>query len=301
MGMIFNIQEFAISDGEGIRTTVFLKGCPLICKWCSNPEGQIFIPDLFHDKNLCQKCLDCLNSCPHLAVTIDDNGFPVFNRKLCSKCMNFECIKNCTSQGIKIIGEDITARELFNKIITNQLFYRNSGGGVTLSGGEPFSQPEFVNEFLELCTERGISVGIETCGLFNWNNVKNFIDKFEFFYFDLKCINPELHKLFTGSDNKIILKNLKLLTETSKEKITICIPLIPGFNDSSEVIDEIISCCRKLNLSKVRLLPYHNFGESKYSAIGSEYKMSDNISISSLQIEAIKQKFEKVKISYNIE
>jgi pyruvate formate lyase activating enzyme len=301
MGIIFNIQEFAVNDGEGIRTTIFIKGCPLTCIWCSNPEGQTFLPDLFHNKNLCQKCFECVNSCSHSAVTIDTNGSPVFNRVLCSKCENFECIKNCTSQGIKIIGEVITAKELFDKIITNHLFYRNSQGGVTLSGGEPLSQPEFAKEFLELCTASGISVGVETCGLFNWNNVKNFICKFEFFYFDLKCINPELHKSFTGSDNKIILKNLKLLSETSKEKITICIPVIPDFNESNEVIDEIISYCLKLKLSKVRLLPYHNFGESKYSAIGRKYKMSGVLSISPIRMEYIKQKFIKAKINCNIE
>jgi len=301
LGIIFNIQEFAVNDGEGIRTTIFFKGCPLTCIWCSNPEGQTFLPDLFHNKNLCQKCFECVNSCPHSAVTIDANGSLLFDRKICSKCVDFECIKNCTSQGIKIIGEDITTKELFDKIITNQLFYRNSGGGVTLSGGEPLSQPEFVKEFLELCTASGISVGVETCGLFNWENVKSFINKFEFIYFDLKCINSELHKSFTGCDNKIILKNLKSLSLLSKEKITISIPIIPDFNDSGEVIDEIISYCRKLKLFTARLLPYHNLGEAKYSAIGREYKMSGGISISPDKIESIKQKFEKAKIICYIE
>lgn len=301
MGIIFNIQEFAVNDGEGIRTTIFFKGCPLTCIWCSNPEGQTFLPDLFHNKNLCQKCFECVNSCPHSAVTIVNNEFPVFKRELCSKCVDFECIKNCTSRGINIIGEEITSLDLYNKIITNHLFYRNSQGGVTLSGGEPLSQPEFVKEFLELCTSKGISVGVETCGLFNWDNVKSFINKFEFIYFDLKCINSELHKSFTGCDNKIILKNLKSLSLLSKEKITISIPIIPGFNDSGEIINEMISFCRKLKLFKARLLPYHNLGEAKYSAIGLEYKMPGVLSISSAKIESIKQKFDKAKIICCIE
>jgi len=297
MGMIFNLQEFAVNDGEGIRTIIFFKGCPLACKWCSNPEGQSFVLDLFHNKNLCQKCLQCFKSCPFNAVSKDNNSYPVFKREICCRCEKRECINNCIEQGLKIIGEDISAQELINKIITNQLFFRNSGGGVTFSGGEPLSQPEFAKELLELCLKRGISVGVETCGLFNWENVKNFIDKFEFFYFDLKCINSELHKSFTGSDNKIILQNLENLYSIAKEKITISIPVIPGFNDTDVIVDEIISYCRKKKLINTRLLPYHNLGESKYSAIGLEYKMDKKLSIPDSRIEFIKQRFVNADIN----
>jgi pyruvate formate lyase activating enzyme len=301
MGMIFNIQEFSVNDGAGIRTTVFLKGCPLACRWCSNPEGQSFSPDLFHNKTLCRKCLECFKSCPVYAVSKDENGFPVFKRELCSKCTTYDCIDNCSEQGIKILGEEISAKKLLDEVLTNQLFFRNSGGGVTLSGGEPLSQFEFVKEFLELCNKNGISVGVETCGHFSWDNVKNFISNFDFIYYDLKCLNPDLHKKFTESDNSIILGNLEKLTLLVKEKITISIPVVPGFNDTNEFFDEVISYCNKLELSNVRIIPYHNLGESKYSAIGLNYKMSEHTNINNEHLMKIKQKFEDKNIHCLIE
>jgi pyruvate formate lyase activating enzyme len=301
MGMIFNIQEFAVNDGEGIRTTVFLKGCPLSCKWCSNPEGQLFIPDLFHNKNLCQKCLECFKSCPYPAISKDENGYPVFKREICAQCTTFECIENCTSQGIKILGEEISAKKLFDEILTNQLFFRNSEGGVTLSGGEPLAQVEFIKEFLDLCERNGISVGVETCGLFNWNAVKNIMNKFEFIFYDLKCINPVLHHTFTGTDNKIIINNLENLSEILSEKIIISVPVIPGFNDNEEVVDEIINFCSIYGLSNARLIPYHNLGESKYPAIGRIYEMPENLCIDNGFLENTMQKFVNSGIKCRIE
>lgn len=248
-GTIFNIQEYAVQDGAGIRTTVFFKGCPLRCKWCCNPEGQERNPEIMFNKSL-----------------------------------------------KKTIGEKISAEKLYEKIKSNILFYKNSGGGVTLSGGEPFAQPEFANEFLKKCESVGISVGVETCGFFKWDKVKKFIDAFSFYYFDIKILDEKLHKNYTGKSNKLILKNLKNLAKNNAAKITLTITVVPGVNDSEKEMAKIAGLCKKLKIPNARLLPYHRFGAQKYEHLGRKYLMKTGVSVKNEDLE----KFRKIMLSSGI-
>jgi pyruvate formate lyase activating enzyme len=277
--MIFDIQEYSIQDGRGIRTTVFLKGCPLRCRWCDNPEGQRPYPELMHARVLCKKHHKCFSGCRNSAIGFDPDGYPVFTRASCQVCTERVCEERCPERAIKIVGRGWTAEALYNRVRAHALFYRNSGGGVTLSGGEPLAQPEFVGEFLNLCEKTELSVGMETCGLFDWDQVKIFIGKFDFIYFDIKCLDTKLHQDVTGCGNEEILHNLTRLAGMNPSKITVTIPVIPGVNTSMEMMGEVAALCHGMSIGKVRLLPYHSFGAFKYEALGREYLMERNLSV----------------------
>ncbi|MBM4054807.1 MAG: glycyl-radical enzyme activating protein [Planctomycetes bacterium] len=285
LGSIFHIQEYSVQDGMGIRTTVFLKGCPLQCRWCANPEGQSPHSELMHSKVLCKKHYYCISKCPHGGVFPGNNGYPEFKREICKSCTERVCERACPERAIRAVGKYWTPESLYKKVSAYSLFYRNSRGGVTLSGGEPFAQPEFVEAFVNICKEAGLSVGVETCGLFDWDRVKTFITKFDFFYFDIKCLDTKIHRIVTGCGNEEILKNLARLAEIDPCKIIVTIPVIPGVNTSEEMVAEIGDHCRKLHIEKIRLLPYHPFGEFKYNALGREYLMPGNLSVNQSYLE----------------
>jgi pyruvate formate lyase activating enzyme len=288
MGTIFNLQEYAIQDGEGIRTTVFLKGCPLKCLWCSNPEGQMFYPELMHSTILCKKCGKCFSKCSNKALSYNSKGYPIFKRNICLSCQEKLCEKECPEKAIRIVGKYFSANALYEKVKTNSLFYRNSNGGITLSGGEPFAQPKFVKEFVEICEKMGLSVGVETCGLFNWNEVKEYIGKFDFYYFDIKCMDTKLHKQVTGYGNETILKNLELLSKIDSSKITVTVAVIPFINAFEKTITRIAKLCIGLGISKIRLLPYHSFGKDKYCELNRKYFMKNKLSISDSKLNKFK-------------
>ena len=269
--LIMNIQDLSFQDGPGIRTTIFFKGCPLKCQWCSNPEGQNFYPELMHNEVICNKSYECKKVCPYDAIKINNEKFPEFDRTKCKVCETKDCVDACNYSALKIAGEYYSVDELINKVLPNIPFYVNSGGGITLSGGEPLAQPEFVKVFIQKSSEYKLTVGVETCGYFNWNEVEEFIDKFEFIYFDLKCIDDESYLEFTGSNEKIILDNLTKLSKIDSSKIIITIPVIPEISDSADMMNKVIEICTKLGIQKIRLLPYHSFGKGKYNDLGRGY------------------------------
>lgn len=283
--LIFDIQDFCVQDGPGIRTTIFFKGCQLKCRWCSNPEGQSSHPELFYSSALCKKSNRCISSCPHFEVITGSDDYPIFNRKVCKNCDTKNCIDTCYSDAIRLTGHYHTVDEIIERIKPNMAFYRNSNGGVTLSGGEPLLQHMFVKELMNQFSETGISVGVETCGYFSWSDVSSFIDNFDFIYYDIKTLNEELHKKTTGKSNKKILSNLKKLSSLSPGKVIISIPVIPGVNDDENELIKIADHCKELNIKKIRLLPYHDFGKEKYNALGMEYKMPGNLEIKNDMIE----------------
>jgi len=271
-----DIQDLSFQDGLGIRTTIFFKGCPLKCQWCSNPEGQNFFPEIMHNETLCKKCHDCINICPEYAITFDKNNNPIFNREKCIICKEKLCVDVCNNSALKISGEFTSTEEIMNKILPNMPFYLNSGGGLTLSGGEPLAQPEITKAILMKSLEHNLSVGVETCGYFKWNDVEDFVDKFDFIYFDLKCIDDKSYFEYTGVNEKIILENLYNLTLKNSSKIIITIPVIPDVNDSVNMMNKVIEICIKTGISKIRLLPYHSFGKGKYIDLGRGYKFNIN-------------------------
>jgi len=287
-GLIFNVQEYGVQDGTGIRTTIFLKGCPLQCQWCSNPEGQNSFPELMHIKTLCKQCKQCFSVCLKDAISFDKNGFPIIKRDICLKCLEKTCVKRCPQRAMKIVGEYWSAKSLHDKVKTYSQFYYHSNGGITLSGGEPFAQHEFVKEFVHMCKKTGLSIGIETCGLFDWNEVKNYIDKFDFYYFDIKCLDTKLHRKTTGSGNELIFENFKRLAKLNPSKIIVTIPVVPGINTNEQIFLKTAELCKKLCISKIRLLPYHSYGKSKYSGLGREYLMKDNLFVTKLDLERFK-------------
>jgi glycyl-radical enzyme activating protein len=271
-GNIFDIQMFSINDGPGIRTTVFFKGCPLRCLWCSNPESQQTKPQLYYFANLCTKCHRCVAVCPNGAIIVDEDGNVEINRKKCKVCGS--CVSVCLNEARKIVGENLSVEEVFALVKRDELFYRNSGGGVTFSGGEPTLQSEFLLKLLKSCTDYGFHTALDTCGYVSWDILKPVIEMVELVLFDIKHINPIEHKRITGESNQMILNNLRSIIACDKE-ITVRFPLIPGYNDSRENLDVTGSFLNELGIKSLDILPYHRLGIGKYKRLGLPYMLND--------------------------
>lgn len=261
-GLVFDIKRFAVHDGDGIRTTVFLKGCPLHCVWCHNPEGISTSPQLAYYANKCIGCGECVSACVHQAQEIV-NGHHVYRPEKCVDCAN--CVEGCLGEALKQYGTYRTAEELMPDILEDVDFYRNSGGGVTISGGECLMQPEFCTELLKLLKERQIHTAVDTCGFVSWKAIEQVLPYTDLFLYDIKAIDENVHIRCTGQSNRIILQNLKQLDEAGG-KIEIRFPYVPGYNDGQmEKAADFMAGLK--NLTKVRILPYHNYAGSKYDAL----------------------------------
>lgn len=266
MGIVFNIQKFCIHDGDGIRTCVFLKGCPLRCVWCHNPESYEKSPTISFDKYKCSLCGRCIEECS--ARIIENNSLGI-DRQKCLSCG--KCTSVCLNDANEIIGREMTASEVLEEVLKDKIFYDSSGGGVTLTGGEPSCQPDFALEILHLLKREGISVAIETCGSGSREFYKEAAGLDATFLFDIKCIDSVLHKKLTGAYNSKIMSNLLYLMEVDAD-IIIRLPMIPDCNDSDENIARLSEF---LNENKGRyryaeLMPYHTLGVGKAEKIGSK-------------------------------
>ena len=261
--MICDIKKFAVHDGDGIRTTVFFKGCSLKCVWCHNPESISFSPQLSYIPQKCIGCGECAKVCD--AHTISDKGH-IFDRSLCNVKGN--CIANCYGEALKIYGTKVTVDYLVEEIMKDKAFYDNSGGGATLSGGECLCQADFCRELLKKLKENGINTAVDTCGNVKREEFDKVIPYTDIFLYDLKAIDPEVHKKCTGKSNELILDNLKYLDEKGC-KIEIRIPYVPGYNDDQiQKMGEFLKDFK--NISKIKVLHYHNFAGSKYSSVDME-------------------------------
>ena len=277
--IIFNIQDYCVDDGPGIRTVIFFKGCYLRCRWCSNPESQLFEPEIFYSEIKCKKCRTCEKACPYSSIDFSNLEFPRINRKNCSICESKICTVVCPENALRTVGYPITVLELFERVKKSSLLFRNSGGGITLSGGEPLAHPDFIREFLKKTKAIGFSVGIETCGYFNWEKVVDLIPNIDFFFFDLKIMDSKFHKALTGVNNVKIHMNLKKLSQNDDKKITISVPIIPGINDYLENIKKTVSLCTEYGIKKIRFLKYHDWGRGKYDELGRQYLLEKKLKL----------------------
>ncbi|MBE6541090.1 MAG: glycyl-radical enzyme activating protein [Ruminococcaceae bacterium] len=250
-GIIFDIKEFAIHDGGGVRTTVFLKGCPLRCVWCHNPEGQSIRPELMK-KTGCTGCGKCLEGCSH------------------PECQPYgRCLHACPRGFLSIAGREVSAAELAERLARDAELYRMSGGGVTISGGEPLMQADFCVELLTLLREKGIHTAIETCGFAPEDDFRRVTDLCDFVYCDLKIADSDTHRRYTGVPNELILKNIEYLRSSGK-KYRLRTPLIPGITDTEENLTAI----RNLTVGdEVEYLPYNDLAGAKYSYLGRKYSL----------------------------
>lgn len=264
---IFNIQKYSIHDGPGIRTVVFFKGCPLRCLWCSNPESQDPKIQIIWDKNKCLKCLHCIDVCPNKAISLSDNHIKIDSKK-CDACL--KCINSCPHKVLSAEGDFLTLEQIMKEVMKDEVFYEESNGGVTLSGGEVLIQHEFASQLLKLLKERNIHTAIETTGYTSKEIFSKFIDNVDLLLFDMKHYDREKHFKATNVYNDLIIENLKIAIYREKEVI-IRIPVIPGINSSLEDAKGFCKLLKSVNAKKINLLPFHQFGQKKYALLNKEY------------------------------
>lgn len=270
-GTIFNIQKFSINDGPGIRTTVFMKGCPLNCLWCHNPESKGTQPDLFYDAKKCILCGACGAACENKCHSFTEQGH-IFDREKCVHCG--KCAENCVADALELVGYSITVEEAIREVMKDAVFYENSGGGMTLSGGEPMAQFAFTKELLTAAKEKGLHTCMETCGYASWDHYDSIRELVDIFLFDYKLTDPALHKQYTGVTNERILENLRKLDAAGAATILRC-PIIPTINDTADHLAGIAKTANSLqNILEINIEPYHPLGSSKLQMLGKDYPLA---------------------------
>lgn len=270
-GSVFDIQKFSLHDGPGIRDLVFLKGCPLRCQWCSNSESQSPHPEIFYRIDRClgfSACGLCDHVCPVAAIKKGKSGKAQIDRPVCNHCG--QCAQVCPSDALELVGRQMTVADILEVVEKDDLFHSRSGGGITVSGGDPLAQADFVATLLATCRKRGIDTAVETAGHGRWEQMEKIGRQANLIFYDLKSMNAQKHKAFTGVSNAIIKDNLGLLWKKfPKTSIIARTPVIPGFNDSKKDIAEIAAFLKGIEtLKRYELLPFHRFGAPKYTYLG---------------------------------
>ncbi len=298
-GIVFNIQRFSVHDGPGIRTTVFLKGCPLHCPWCSNPESQSRTPELFLRDTKCIKCGKCQQTCPEHAITLTKSG-SVIDRAKCSACL--KCTVTCPSKALEPAGRCMTVAEIMDVILRDKGYYKRSNGGLTLSGGEPLAQSHFTGDIFKQAKAQSIHTALDTAGCADWGNFAQVLPYTDLILFDLKHVDFHKHQVATGVAFGPILSNLRKILAETKITVWIRIPLIPKFNASVDVVEQMGNVIRGLPRlpEKVSLLPFHKFAAGKYRALGKSYAYADMPLITEPEIELYKKTIKSTGLKVDI-
>ncbi|MBQ3276413.1 MAG: glycyl-radical enzyme activating protein [Oscillospiraceae bacterium] len=295
-GTIFNIQRYSIHDGCGIRTILFLKGCPLHCPWCSNPESQSSAPEITFAKDKCIGCGYCVKECGTGALALDQGRISL-RRDLCSKCG--KCTGACYAHALEMAGQTITVEEAFEEIEKDALFYKASKGGVTLSGGEPLMQIDFATALLKKCKENGIDTAIETTGYQKWEDIEKIAPYIDTFLYDIKLFDGEKHRRITGVHNDLILENAAKITAIGKT-LVVRVPVIPGVNDDLENLRATVRFAASIRAAGVNLLPYHRLGENKYGLLGRTYALKGLLPPETNKMRELLAELSDVKIPVSI-
>ncbi len=291
-GIIFNIQKYSIHDGPGIRTTIFVKGCPLRCKWCANPESINPAPEIFLRKEKCDQCGKCLDVCDSSAIILDGESIEIDSTK-CNLCLKCEMI--CSNGVISCTGREVSVDEVIFEAMQDEVFYNNSGGGITISGGEPLFQPNFTLKLLKEFKDKAIHTTIDTTGYASWEVIDEILSYTDLILYDIKHLDSQQHFKFTGVHNEIILNNLEKILEKGI-RIWIRVPVIPEFNDSKEYIEKLAQFLAEKPIEKVSLLPYHEWGRHKYKYLGRVYPFRNAQFVD----EKVIQEYKQILESYNL-
>jgi len=284
-GLIFDIKRFSVHDGPGIRTTVFFKGCPLRCIWCHNPEAISFHPELGVYPDKCIACGACYAACHVNAHKAYPSGEKTFHRERCTACG--KCVDNCYADALVMHGESVSVDTIMDEVRVDNAFYRNSGGGVTLSGGEPLAQPAFTLALLKQCRTEGIHTALDTCGHVEWRILEDCLPYVNIILYDLKHSFPHEHKKYTGVSNRLIIENLRKLDRYTIP-VEVRMLVIPGINDQRIQIEDAARLLQPLkSITTVRLLPYHRYAGSKYAHLDKKNSMPDVDSPDKKRLEEI--------------
>jgi pyruvate formate lyase activating enzyme len=271
-GTVFDVKKFSIHDGPGIRTTVFFKGCPMDCWWCHNPESQAPGPEMMFRARRCIRCGACASACAQGAISIEGDVVST-DGEICGLCG--ACVETCYAQAREMVGQEMTAVQVMAEIEQDVVFYDESGGGVTFSGGEPLSQRDFLLALLRACKKKEIHTALDTCGLATWEALESVHAHVDLFLYDLKLVDDARHREFTGVSNELILRNLRALSEHG-HAIILRVPIVPGVNDDDEDVRQIGVLAAALpHLEQVEILPYHHIHVDKYERLNKVYRLPE--------------------------
>lgn len=296
-GIVFNIQRYSIHDGPGIRTTVFLKGCPLRCKWCANPESMTPNPEIFFREEQCDLCGKCLDTCVLNAIIKGENSVKI-DRSKCNNCM--KCLEVCHDGIITSMGKSITVEEVVEEVLRDELFYNNSGGGVTLSGGEPLYQAKFTLNILKGCKDNSLHTALDTTGYAKWEKLDKILNFTDLVLYDIKHLDDNIHQKGTGVSNELILHNFEKIIKKGT-KIWVRVPVIPNFNYFSQYLEDLANFLSQKPIEKVSLLKYHEWGKHKYKYLNIKYPLDNIKPINDEEMEELKKIMESYGLNVTLD